>query len=88
MGIIHVDTYNVHTLILFIGKGNQINANLVSYCGGYGAAGEGSYADALIVQSLETANGAAFDVYSNICGQSGFSTIAATPQTLCSKKSN
>ena len=78
----------LHTLILFIGKGNQIAANIQPYCGGYGPAGEGSYADALIVQSLETANGAAFDVYSNICGQMGFSTIAATQQTLCSKKSN
>jgi len=75
---------NAATDFAVSGKGNQIAANIQAYCGGYGPAGEGSYADALIVQSLETANGAAFDVYSNICGQSGFSTIAATPQTLCS----
>ena len=78
----------LHTLILFIGVGNQIAANAMAFCGGYGAAGEGSYADALIIQSLEDNAGAAFAKYSNICGQSGFSTAANTPQTLCSKKSN
>jgi len=58
-------------------------------CGGYSAAGGGSFRDALIIRSLEKEAGTALAL-SNLCGQSGLSTmgavmsVAATGTKVCS----
>lgn len=56
-------------------------------CGGYVTdTGGGDYADAVIIQSLvkNTANSDTLG-YSNLCGQSGFSSVAGTPSSVCTK---
>ena len=62
-----------------------------STCGGYDAEGKGTYRDALIIPSLKNQQDANLP-YSNVCGESGFGSDAASKnlapadlKTVCCK---